>query len=57
MSDLTKQSKNRGKRQNWKIVFAKSAEKSKKENVETMKEITDLEFRMLRIMQVLNIKN
>lgn len=57
-----KQSRSAGKNQNWKISFAKSIEKSKKENVEARKAVDELNHRMFRIEQALieralNIKN
>lgn len=57
MAKLIKQSKNLIKNQNWKADFEKSIEKSKKENEEIRKEIVDLEYRMLKVAQALNIRS
>ena len=57
MSELTKQSKNRDRKSNWKILFARSTEKSRRENLETKERVNDLKHRMFKIEQALNIKN
>ena len=53
MFDLTKQSKNRGIKPNWKVKFSKSTEKSRRENIEMREQVDDLKHQMLKVEQVL----